>query len=407
MGVVIVGSGPAGITAAETLRRYDRTSPVTVVSDEPYPPYSPPAMADHFLTGREETLFWKGRDVCQRLGVDERRGMGVVAVRADRREVVLEGGDVVDYDVLVLASGSRLYAPVEGSDLPGVYNFKSLRAASALVERVRSGEARTALIVGAGFIGIEIALLLADLGVEVTVVELLDRVMPRMLDAETAEIVRRAIEGRGVAVRLNLEARAFVGEREARGVRVASGEVLTADLYIAATGVKPNIGFLEGSGIEMGWGVPVDDHLRTSVPGVYAAGDVAEAPDRLTGERYVHAIFPNAVAQGRVVAHNVLGRDTLYEGAEIMNSLGHVGLPVMAVGSMVGAEELRWRRGDTLRKIFLDDGRIVGFRLTGDIGAAGVYRSLMLRRVDVGRYAGRLLAPGFGVGSSVWSAIAP
>ena len=119
--------------------------------------------------------------------------------------------------------------------------------------------------------------------------------------------------------------------------------------------------------------------------------------DRLTGERYVHAIFPNAVAQGQIVAYNILGWDMAYEGSDTMNSLKHLGLPIMAVGLMEG-EELRLRRDGTLRKLFLRDGRIVGFRLAGDVSAAGIYRSLMNRRVDVSAFKQHLLEPGFGMG---------
>jgi NAD(P)H-nitrite reductase large subunit len=318
--------------------------------------------------------------------------------------VALEDGTSIAYDRLVIASGSRLYAPIEGYTLPGVSNFKSLSAASTLIERARQGTGR-AVIVGAGFIGMEIALLLRELGLDVTMVEMLDRVMPRMLDAETAEIALSAMVARGVKVQLNTKALGFTGTRKATGVRLESGTVLKGDVYIAATGVKPNVEFLEGSGIDVGWGVRVDNRLCTNLPDIYAAGDVAETHDRLTGERYVHAIFPNAVAQGRVLAEGLLGFDTVYDGAERMNSLKHLGLPIMAVGDMTGAEELRWRQGQTLRKIFLTDRHIVGFRLTGDISGAGVYRSLMLRRTDVTSMRSRLLSPRFGVGQFVMPAV--
>jgi NADPH-dependent 2,4-dienoyl-CoA reductase/sulfur reductase-like enzyme len=121
--------------------------------------------------------------------------------------------------------------------------------------------------------------------------------------------------------------------------------VLTADLHAAATGVKPNIEFLLGSGIATKWGVTVDDHLRTSAPDVWAAGDIVEAPDRATGEAYVHAIFPNVVEPPRVAAANMLGDNVTYAGAESMNSLRHLGLPIMAIGAADGADELRCQRG--------------------------------------------------------------
>jgi len=404
MKIVIIGAGPAGVTVAETLRQHDGEAEIVLISSEPFPPYAPPALIEYFLTG-QEAHFWKGKDFPERLGLDYRPGTRVVAVLPEERTIRLADGETPPYDRLVLATGSRLYAPVEGADKPGVYNFKSLTAAEALVQEVREGRARSALIVGAGFIGVEIALLLREMGLEVTQVEMTDRVMPRMLDAETAEIALGMMQERGVDVRLNTKAVAFLGEPQAEAVELASGEVLAADLLIAATGVKPNIEFLEGSGIETDWGVLVDDHLRTNVPDIYAAGDVAEAMDRITGERYVHAIFPNAVSQGRVVAYNLLGWDVSYEGADDMNSLKHLGLPIIAVGRCpelvegeMEGEELRVRRDGLLRKIYLRDDRIVGFRLAGDIRAAGIYRSLMNKRVDVGPFKHLLLEPRFGLG---------
>lgn len=406
MKVLIIGAGPAGIVAAEALRTARASIALEMVTMEPYPPYSPPALADYFLTGRSETLFWKGHDVCDRLGITYHSPARVVGIDPSGHRVRLADGTALGYDALLIAAGSRLHAPVDGSELPGVHDFKSLVAAETIIARVRRGEARTALIVGAGFIGMEIALLLADLGVRVTMVGRRTWVMPRMLDPETAGIAARAMTGRGVELRLGVEARSFVDRHgQAAGVRLASDELLTADLYVAATGVKPNVEFLDGSGIEAGWGITVDDHLRTSAPDVWAAGDVVEAPDRATGQTYVHAIFPNAVEQARVAAANIRGGDVAYPGAESMNSLKHLGLPIMAVGTAEGPEELRWRNGDRLRRVFLDRGRVVGFRFAGEVAGGGLLRSLMLRGDDVSRFSDRLAEPGFSEAELVLPAV--
>lgn len=397
MRIVIIGAGPAGVTVAETLRQHDDQTEIVMISGEPYPPYSPPAMLEYFQTGREVHL-WKGRDFPDRLGLDYRSGIEVVTVQPDDKIIRLDDGETLCYDKLVIAAGGRLYAAKLEEHKPGVYNFKSLTAAEDLLCRVKKKEARTALIIGAGFIGVEIALLLREMGLEVTQL-VRSRVMRSMLDPETSEMVLGMLKDRGIQVRRgdDADAVAFVGDPRAEAVEARSGDVVSADLLVAATGLRPNIEFLEGSGIKTKWGVLVDDHLRTNVPDVYAAGDVAETFDRFTGERYVHAIFPNAVTQARVVAYNLLGWDVAYEGADNMNSLKHLGLPIMAVGRMEG-EELRRRRNGILRKIYLQDDRIVGFRLTGDVGGAGIYRSLMNRRVDVEPYKHRLLEPGFGMG---------
>lgn len=403
---VIIGTGPAGITAAETLRQLDPTGSVTALTLEPFPPYSPAAMADHFLTGRENTLYWKGRDIAQRLGVEERRETPVVAIDTDSREVVLDGGSRVAYDALVIASGSRLHAPIEGAELPGVLDFKSLRKAEMLVAQVRNGEARNALIVGHGFIGVELALMLSDLGVAVTVVGRRPWVMPRVLDRPTSDVARHALEHRGVELRLGTPAEAFVETSTGTSVRLVGGEVLHADLVVAATGVKPHVEFIDGTEIVTGWGVHVDDHMRTTVDGVYAAGDVAEAADWLTGERYVHAIFPNAVAQAKIAAANALGADITYDGAESMNSLKHLGVPIVAMGTTEGADDvLRSEQGDARRSVYLSKGRIIGAQLAGDIAAAGVYRSLMLKRADVRTYGPGLAAPSFGYAAIVSDAL--
>ncbi len=397
MRIVVIGAGPAGVTVAETVRQYDKEAEIFLFTTEPFPPYSPPAIVDYFLTG-EETHLWKGMDFPKRLDLEWRPVTRVNEVRPETKEIVTELGEVIGYDRLVIASGSRLYAPVEGSDRPGIYNFKSLTAAQELLDKVTTKVAKSALIVGAGFIGVEIALLLAEMALDVTQIEALDRVMPRMLDPETAEIALEILLDRGVDVRLNTAATAFLGEEPVEAVELESGETFTADLIIAATGVKPNIEFLEGSGVETDWGVIVDDYLLTNIPDIYAAGDVAEAKDRITGERYVHAIFPNAVAQGRAAAYNLLGFDMPYEGADDMNSLKHLGLPIVAVGAMEGDEVLRVRRGQILRKVYLKDDQIVGFRLAGDIGAAGILRSLLIRRSNVQPIKDKLLEPNFGVG---------
>ena len=406
MRAVIIGTGPAGITAAEALRRQAPTGSVVALSSEPYPPYSPAAMADHFLTGRDETLYWKGANVAELRGIDERRESVVIAVDVDNHEVVLHDASRIPFEGLIIASGSRLNAPLEGAELPGILDFKSMRMADELIGRVKRGEARTALIVGNGFIGVELSLLLADLGVDVTIIGRRRWIMPRVLDTVTAAVAQRGLIERGVKLRLGVEAKAFVGSPTVNSVRLNDGQLLEADLIVAATGVKPHVEFLRDSPIVTDWGVHVDDTLQTSVPGIFASGDVAESRDWLTGERFVHAIFPNAVAEGEIAASNLLGANLRYDGAESMNSLKHLGIPIVAMGTTDEPDEvLRWESGSALRSVYLRNDTIIGAQLAGNIQAAGVYRSLMLRRADVSSFGRGLVEPGFSMGSVVWDAL--
>jgi len=404
MKIIIIGAGPAGVSAVETIRAHDRKSEIVMLSAEPSLPYSPPAMADHFLTGSKNHL-WRSEDWPEQLGLDYRKGVEVTGIQTDAHQLQLQDGQTINYDRLVIATGSRLYAPVAGADMPGVHNFKSLSAAEAIVQQVKKGTAKTAIVVGAGFIGMEIALLLRKLDVSVIQVEMLDQVMSTMLDEDTAVIALDLMRQHSVDVRLDTKADAFLGNGSAKVVRLSSGDELEADILIAATGVKPNIDFLQDSGIERGWGLKVNEHLCTSVPNIYAAGDVVEVPDRLTGETYVHAIFPNAVEQGRVVGLNLVGFDTVYQGGDRMNSLKHLGLPIMAVGLKEGDEILQDRRNGNLRTIYIKDNRLVGFQLVGDIRAAGVLHSLVNTSKDIRPLKDHLLDPYVGQGIMVWQAL--
>jgi NADPH-dependent 2,4-dienoyl-CoA reductase/sulfur reductase-like enzyme len=404
MKIIIIGAGPAGVTAAETVRTFDRQVELTMLTDEPYLPYSPPAMADHFILNTDNHL-WRPPDWPAQTGVDYQRGVRVAAIEPEAHRIQMINGEILSYDRLLICSGARLYAPLAGAELSGIYNFKSLSAAENLVSKVRKGQARSALIVGAGFIGMEIALLLRELGVKVTQIEMLDQVMATMLDAETASVALSLMRSHGVNLRLKTKAFAFEGNGTANSVRLESGEVLQADLLIAATGVKPNLDLLEGSGIVTNRGIKVDEHLRTNVADVFAAGDCVETPDLLTGVTFVHAIFPNAVEQGRVAGMNLAGYHVEYEGAERINSLKHLGLPIMAAGEKQGDCILREQHDSSLRTIYLQENRLVGFQLVGDIRAAGVLHALMIQKSDVSRVKSHLLDPNFGEGMIAWSAM--
>src|SRR4030042_2272182 len=213
------------------------------------------------------------------------------------------------------------------------------------------------------------------------------------------------MRARGVDLRLKTKATAFVGNDSADGVRLESGEVLLADLLVAATGVKPNLDLLEGSGITYQRGIHVDSHLQTNASDVFAAGDCIEPPDLVTGETFLHAIFPNAIEQGRVVGMNMAGFPVEYEGAERMNSLKHLGLPIMAAGEKQGDHILREGHKRNRRTIYLQENHLVGFQLVGDIRAAGILHTLMTQKSDVSRIQPHLLDPNFGEGMLAWSAI--
>lgn len=402
--IVILGAGPAGITVAETLRKFDKTSEVIIISDEPYPPYSPPAMTEYFLTGKAFHL-WKGSNFIDNyLSAKYLSGKSkrVVEVDPESCRVVLLDGEEIYFDNLVLATGGRLSASIKGMEKEGLYNFKSLSAAEEIMEKVREREAKSALVIGAGFIGIEIAVLLKELGLKVTQM-VRSRYMRGMLDEEAAGVLMRIMENKGIDVLKGSDADTveFMGDPDVRSVRVRSGKILTADLMIAATGIRPNVEFLSGSGIKVNDGVVVDEFMRTNYSQIYACGDVAETFNKITRQRGVYPSFYNAVNQGVITAYNLLGMNIRYEGADRINSIKHIGISLITAGDVdiKDGSSVVYKKGKGfIKKIFLKNGRIVGFILLNDITNAGIFKKLMDRQVDVSSYHDSLLDENFGEG---------
>ena len=398
--VLIIGAGPAGVRVAETLREFDFRGSITMLTREPFPPYSPPLLADFLEShGSSELIFWKGKDVCQRLDLNCLTGAEVAGLDPSSKRVHLRDGRELTYERLVIASGSRIYIPIRcecprANGRPTYYNFKSLEAVSDLLERVGKGAERV-VIIGAGFIGMEIAITLRRIGLPVLVVEMMDRILPRMTTKDIAEPLETIVRDMGIELMLGEKGTLLRGRETAEELDLESGKTVRGELFVAATGVKPNIAFLEGSGIRLGRGVSVDNRLRTSVPDVYACGDVAEVPDLITGNVYPHAIYPEAVKQGEVVALNLLGIDVRYEGALNMNSLYHFGLPLISEGAMITEqepeEELTYRKGQTIRKIALQDGKILRFELIGEKKGSGLLHTLMTLKRDVSAFKEQLV----------------
>jgi len=405
MRVVIIGAGPAGVSAAETLRQADANLEITMISREPFPPYSPPLLATHFLE-ENEAIFWKGKDFVEKNRIEYLSPKTVVGIDSYQKLIKFSDKSQLNYDRLIIATGSTLYAPLKfrrtggnnkkARESNGFYNFKSLTAALKIKELIKIGKIKTAVIVGAGFIGTELAIVLRELGVDVTQVEMANQVMPRMLDKDSARIVQKLLEKKGIHIRLNAKAKEFFGKEMAEGVELESGEKLYGGILIAATGVKPNVDFLKSSDFNIHWGLIVDDYLETNFTDVYAAGDCTEVKDRITGERYVHAIYLNARQQGEIAARNALGEKVVYEGALNMNSLKHLGIPLVALGTVGKEEELVYRGSNgILKKLYITNGRLTGARLVGDIKNAGIYFSLMIKKVDVRPFKEYLLDANF------------
>ncbi|WP_043703048.1 NAD(P)/FAD-dependent oxidoreductase [Tepidimonas taiwanensis] len=392
---VILGAGPAGVIAAETIRQHAPSDRITLIGDEPEPPYSRMAIP-YLLVGNIDeagTYLRKGADHYERLRI-ERVHARATAVDTQARTVRLADGRSVPFDRLLIATGSRpVQPPIPGIHLPGVHHCWTLADARAIMARATPG-ARV-LQLGAGFIGCIIMEALQLRGVRLTVVEMGDRMVPRMMGPAAGGMIRAWCEAKGVTVHTNTRLEAIDHEAPLC-VRLSNGERVPADLVIIAAGVKPAIQFLEGSGIRCLQGVLTDEHMQTNVPGVYAAGDCAEAFDKVSGTTIVSAIQPNAAEQARVAALNMVGQRAVLRGVTQINVLDTLGLISASFGNWQGVpggervERIDPAQHKVLSLCF-DGDVMVGCNSVGWTDHIGALRGLVEGRVRLGEWKDALM----------------
>jgi NAD(P)H-nitrite reductase large subunit len=394
---LILGAGPAGVIAAETIRKHAPGDEIVLVGDEPEAPYS--RMAIPYLLighiGESGTHLRHTGNHYEQLRITQKRGR---AVKLDSalKQVTLDDGSVLGYDRLLVCTGSSpATPPIPGMDGPGVHSCWTLADARAIQSLAKPG-ARV-LQMGAGFIGCIIMEALAARGVKLSVVEMGDRMVPRMMGPAAGGMIKDWCQKKGVDVHTGARVESIT--RDVSGlmkVKLSTGQVLDADLVISATGVKPNIGFLQTSGVRCLVGVLTDEHLQTNVAGVYAAGDCAEAFDKVSGKTIVSAIQPNAAEQARVAALNMVGQKTELRGVTQINVLDTLGLISASFGNwegVPGGQHVEMTQAGENRHLSLQfaGDQLVGCNAVGWTQHVGVMRGLVEGQVHLGQWKDKLL----------------
>jgi NAD(P)H-nitrite reductase large subunit len=329
---LIVGGGTAGMNAITTIREVDRgASEIVLVSAER--PYSRMVLPYYLARDISEAhVFTATPARLAQLKITPHVGRRATGLDTRAQQLTLDNGTTLEYDDLLIATGSSaVRAPVPGADGVRVHSFWTLDQARAVLSSITAGT--QVVMVGAGFIAFTILNSLLKLGVKLSIVEIAPQILPRMIDRRGAEIVQAWLQRHGVEVRTGLQLQAIEDVDGGKRLRFQDSDALQADLVIMATGIRTNLEWLAGSGIEVNRGVLVDDHLRANITNVYAAGDVAEGRDFVTGEQAVHAIEPTAMEHGRIVGANMAGQALAYRGSLLMNIVDVADLEIASFGA--------------------------------------------------------------------------
>lgn len=390
---VILGAGPAGVIAAETIRKHAPNDRITLVGDEAEPPYSRMAIPYLLIGNIDErgTYLRKNDQHFEQLCVEQVHARAE-SIDSKAKTIQLDNGQALKFDKLLIATGSRpVRPPIPGMDSPQVHPCWTLEDARAIMALAKPG-ARVVQM-GAGFIGCIIMEALAARGVTLSVVEMGDRMVPRMMGPVAGNMIRDWCEAKGVQVFTSAKVEAIVSVDAGVKVRLSTGQALDADLVISATGVKPNIDFLKDSGVTCLQGVLTDEHLQTNVPDIYAAGDCAEAFDKVSGTTIVSAIQPNAAEQARVAALNMVGQTATLKGVTQINVLDTLGLISTSFGNWQGVpggdQVSLTAQGRHLSLQFKDD-VLVGCNSVGWTDHVGVMRGLVEGQVHLGEWKEKL-----------------
>lgn len=402
MRYVIIGNSAAAIGAVEGIRQVDKAGAITLISSEPYHTYSRPLIS-YYLAGKvtEEKMYYRKPDFYQVNGVETILGVAATEIDSAAKAVKLTDGRQVAYDKLLVATGGKPFVP-PNLDIkrPGMYSFIKWDDVKAVSEVAKPGS--KAIIIGAGLIGLKAAEGLVKLGVDVTVVELANRVLSAILDEEAASFVQANLEAHGIKFELNTTVEQLHGENKVTGVTLKNGKCLDCDFVIVAIGVVPNTDLVKDTDVAVNRGIVVDEHMATNVTGIYAAGDVAEGYDIVNQMQRVLPILPNAYRQGENAGINMAGQVQAYAGGFAMNAIGFFDYPMITAGiikpegnefeSLVHADE----ETGSYKKIVLRNNTIVGFIYLNHVDRAGIITGLIKEQADVTAFKQTLLNDDFG-----------
>ena len=410
---VIIGGSAGAVGAVEAIREVDPAGDITVISEEPNYSYSRPMISD-YLSGEanQEKMAFPTEDFWNKNKVQTLLLMKAVKLDLSQKTVELENAEKINFDKLLIATGGKPFIPkMEGTTKKGVYNFTTILDTQQIDEAITINNAQKAIVIGGGLIGISAAEALVKRGLKVTVIELKNWILNLVLDKEAAKIIETGMQKEGVSIETGRTVQRILGRKDeddaVGGVILDDGTRMECDMVVVAVGVIPRTELAAQTDLKLNRGILVDRYMQTSVPNVYACGDVAEAYDFINKTNRVLALWPVARIGGRIAGYNMAGQKCEYPGATAMSAFNYFGVPIISVGLTTldeGTEGfetliLHNKEKNVYRKIVLKDETIVGMTLVGDVESAGTIFNLMKNRINVERFKQRLIADDYSLAS--------
>jgi NAD(P)H-nitrite reductase large subunit len=386
---VLIGNSAASLAAVDGIRKIDKNGEITLINREEGPAYSRVALP-YYVAGEMtlNDLLIRQRVDYGRIGVTLVEKENVVALHPAAKQVELASGKKMNYDKLLIGTGSEtIVPPIQGLDQVPHHYLWTLDDAIGM--KTAAEKAKTAVVIGGGFIGMLAAEALRKLKIKLTIVEMAPILLPQLLDDGAGKIFLQAVRDEGVTVRTGALVAALAKKNGGLEVTLKNGDAFTVDMAVVATGVRPNVRFLQNSSVSLNKGVLVNEYLQTNHPDIYAAGDVAETKDFLSDERSLYAIWPTAIDQGRAAGANMAGKRLAYPGSLGMNVVELFNVTLAQLGRFregPGDEVKMLSRSDDemYRKVVVDkNGVLVGAVYVGDengVAEMGVIHGAIKRR---------------------------
>jgi len=405
---VIIGNGGAGISALQAIRSVDNKSPITIISREKYPAYSPCSLPNLIGGKIDKPMILRfDKQFYNRLKVKFVKNTEIIQIFPKNKEINDSKGNIIKFDKLLIATGAKPITPrgISGLNLNGVHVMGTLDSALGIIEHIKKG-VNQAVVVGGGFMGIETATMLKLKNIKVTIVEMLPHILSRMIDTDMSDKVVDILREHGIELILSNTVNSVNGDNKVTCVSLNKKKLL-CDMVVLSIGVIPNIDIVKGAEIKLNKGIIVNSKMQTNQEDIFAAGDIAEVWEQIEGKQGSFAIWPNAIEQGRIAGLNMAGKDTDYIGAEVVNVLDIFNTPIVAMGRTsqeIGKCKIISRfTPHSSKKILLKNNKIIGLQFIGTIRNAGTFYSLMKKGSDVRNIVDRLLDDNFIINPEVIS----